>query len=111
MTGLLVLCREFLQCFAVCKQGAWEYHLSVCLRYFCINILNMMLMCSDLKVLTYRKLFSHQMSVRYPLHQMCHNPNVQLAPELRGSSTDCVLAKFLSSFYSSLHLDLVHISR
>lgn len=107
MIGLLVLCREFLQCFAAGKHGAWEHHLSVCLRYFCINILNIMLMCGNLNVLMYRKLFSHQVSVQ----QVCNDPTLNCFLSFVELQEVVSLKNFYFFFYSSPYLGLVHISR
>lgn len=41
------------------KEDSWEKHLAVCLRYFCINIFNMMVTYRDSNALLCKKVFSH----------------------------------------------------
>lgn len=53
--GLLVLCRQFLQWFAVrvSKECTWQHHLPVWQRYFSITYSNIISVCSDLNMLNY----------------------------------------------------------
>lgn len=97
--GLLVLCRQFLQCFAVrvSKECTWQHHRPVWQRYFSITYSHIISVCSDLNMLNYFPLDVIASSTTPSL--LDKQPKVQLALEFHRSSQGCIPKMFFFIFF------------